>query len=106
MSPNHPPLFSVIYSFVVKPGHSEAFEQAWKGMTELIFAHEGSLGSRLHLAGDLHYIAYAQWPDRQTWENYGDKLPPKAKEYSQAMRDACEKIDTLFKLDLVEDLLK
>lgn len=37
-------------------------------MTMAIRAHRGGLGSRLHLAEDGWWVAYAQWPDRETWE--------------------------------------
>lgn len=74
-------------------------------MTILIRDHEGGLGSRLHKKSDTEYLAYAQWPDRTTWENAGDKLPPEVDEIRQAMRSSCEKMDTLHEMDMVDDLL-
>ena len=44
-------------------------------MTELIREREGSLGSRLHRAGSGEYVAYAQWPSRQVWDD-SDTIPP------------------------------
>ena len=38
-------------------------------MTNLIKLHEGSLGSRLHKQKELHYIAYAQWPSKEIFDN-------------------------------------
>lgn len=37
-------------------------------MTAEIRDRRGGLGSRLHLADDGCWVAYAQWPDRATWE--------------------------------------
>ena len=98
-------MFSVIYSFQIKEGQSEVFERAWAGMTELIKQYEGGLGSRLHKKGDLDYIAYAQWPDKETWQNAGGNMPETSQELRAAMRASCEKIETLFELDVVNDLL-
>lgn len=99
-------MFTVIYSFEVKPGQEQPFTQAWRDLTTLIYAHEGSLGSRLHKQRDLHYIAYAQWPDRSTWEHMGGHLPETAKAVSRIMQEACVQIETLYELEVVDDLLR
>ena len=44
-------------------------------MTKLINLHEGSLGSSLHKQKELHYIAYAQWPSKEIFDNSVKKLP-------------------------------
>ena len=99
-------MISVIYQFKVKPNQTEKFIEAWREMTELIYEYEGSLGSRLHKKDEQIYIAYAQWPDQDTWGNAGHKLPEKANEVRARMRAACEDIETLFELEMVEDLLQ
>jgi heme-degrading monooxygenase HmoA len=99
-------MFSVIYSFQVKPGCIQKFETAWRNMTVLIREYEGSLGSRLHKQDKLHYMAYAQWPDRDTWKNSGGNLPEISKNISKTMKESCVKIETLFELEVVDDLLK
>jgi heme-degrading monooxygenase HmoA len=99
-------MFAVIYSFKVKPGQAKSFEKAWENLTHLIYEFEGSLGSRLHKKDDLHYIAYAQWPDKSTWQNSGAKLPESSADIRKAMKDACEHIETLYELDMITDLLK
>ncbi len=98
-------MFSVIYSFTIKPGHETSFIEAWKEMTLLIQHHEGGLGSRLHKQSELKYIACTQWPDRETWENAGNKLPENANNIRDKMRICCENMETAFELDVVEDLL-
>jgi heme-degrading monooxygenase HmoA len=95
----------VIYSFHVKEGKHLQFEQAWKKLTELIYQYEGSLGSRLHQKDQEHYIAYAQWPSKQIFENAGSKLHPETDEVRKAMRESCIDIQTLHELALVDDLL-
>lgn len=37
-------------------------------MTLAIRENRAGLGSRLHLADDGWWVAYAQWPDREAWE--------------------------------------
>ena len=99
-------MFTVIYSFQLKPKQDKIFIKAWSDLTKLILEYEGSLGSRLHLESDGKYIAYAQWPSKKKWENFGTNLPEKAKEISKAMHDACIQMDTIHQLKVIEDLLK
>ncbi len=99
-------MFIVIYSFQVKANREAQFIKAWTSLTELIYKYEGSLGSRLHHEKDNQYLAYAQWPSRETWENFGSKLPAQAKAYSQSMNEACDKTETLHTLSPISDLLK
>lgn len=99
-------MYIVLYNFEVKINKEDDFIKAWKGLTELIYKHEGSLGSRLHKSNAKHYLAYAQWPNQQTFENSGNKLPEKANEFRQLMRASCEKIEVLYKMEMLEDLLR
>lgn len=98
-------MFAIIYQFHVKQDQREQFIKAWKELTRLFYAHADSLGSRLHKKDEHTFIAYAQWPDKQTWEDSAQKLPESAKEVRNTMKNSCEKIEILFELDLVEDLL-
>ncbi|MFY0644929.1 MAG: antibiotic biosynthesis monooxygenase [Bacteroidia bacterium] len=98
--------FAVIYQFNILEDDLEEFISSWENLTELIYKHEGSLGSRLHKKSNTEYLAYARWPSRQHWEQSGSNLPPEAKKYSKQMHEACTKIETLYELDLVSDLLK
>jgi quinol monooxygenase YgiN len=98
-------MHAVLYRFKVKEGQDETFVAAWKGLTTLIKKHEGSLGSRLHLSDDGAYMAYAQWPDAASYDASGDRLPPEADTHRNAMRNACHSIETVNRMDMVEDLL-
>lgn len=99
-------MYTVLYSFEVKPNHFDDFVKGWKGLTELIYKYEGSLGSRLHKSDERNYIAYAQWPSKSIFENAGKKLPKEANYYRDLMRSSCKNVEVLNKLEVVEDLLK
>lgn len=60
--------FVVIYRWRLHPGKEMQFQEIWSRNTPLIIEHCGGLGSRLHQAEDGTWLAYAQWPDKETWE--------------------------------------
>ena len=60
--------FVVIYRWKLRAGMERQFQQAWERATPLLMRHRGALGSRLHKAEDGTWVAYAQWPSRQSWE--------------------------------------
>ena len=60
-------MFNVIYRWRVRPGAETDFERAWRELTARIRDERGGLGSKLHRCTDGSYLAYAQWPDRETW---------------------------------------
>jgi quinol monooxygenase YgiN len=61
-------MFAVVYWWRVHPGKEEQFRKAWRHGTELITAKYGSYGSRLHRESDGRFVAYAEWPDEETWQ--------------------------------------
>ncbi len=97
-------MFAVIYKFRVKRGMDATLVSTWTEITRLIYEHNGSLGSRLHLSGPNEYIAYAQWPSRDLWA--ASTAPPGSEQLRAEMRQACETIETLFELEPVSDLLQ
>jgi len=64
-------MFVVIYSWKLAFGQEALFREGWTRVTEAIYRDRGSLGSRLHEGEDDVWVAYAQWPDRATWERSG-----------------------------------
>jgi quinol monooxygenase YgiN len=97
----------VIYSFEVIPGMEDQFFQSWADMTDLIYQYEGSLGSRLHKEADGRYIAYAQWPDAETYDRSGEAIPNElAAPVRAMMRAACSEIKTLFRMEMLDDRLQ
>ena len=99
-------MIAVIIKFTVKPDQEKIFIDSWKELTKFISKYHNSLGSRLHKEGDFNFIAYAQWPDKDTLHNTESKLPKDALKARQRMRNACDKVEKLFELELIEDLLK
>jgi len=97
-------MFTVIYTFKVLPGKTTDFIYNWEELTKLIYQYENSFGSKLHKVSDLNYLAYAQWPDQETWENSGKKLPPSAKDFSTNMKASCEHSSTDYQLEVISDL--
>jgi heme-degrading monooxygenase HmoA len=99
-------MFAVVYSFKTRKNLEKEFIDSWKEMTTLIYENEGSLGSRLHKKKDGHYIAYAQWPNKEQWKQSGKKLPERAKGIRIRMQSSCESIETLYELEMIDDLIK
>ncbi len=97
--------FTVIYSFKTIEGKEDDFICAWTELTKLIYKYEGSYGSRLHKADKQLFIGYAQWPDKETWDLSGDKLPEIANAIRKKMRESCSEIKTEYKMNIVQDLL-
>lgn len=60
--------FCVIYRWKLVAGREQAFRLGWEAMTRELREHAGSLGSRLHRCDDGTWLAYAQWPSREAWE--------------------------------------
>jgi heme-degrading monooxygenase HmoA len=60
--------FVVMYRWRLRPGMERQFQQAWERATPLLIRNRGALGSRLHKADDGTWVAYAQWPSKETWE--------------------------------------
>ena len=99
--------FSIIYSFRIHEGKEQDFINSWTALTSLFYEFAGSYGSRLHKADNLLFIAYAQWPDKETFERADDTLPEESNIYRQQLRASCSEIKTEFELGtIVIDLLK
>ncbi len=60
--------FVVIYRWRLHADKEKQFQEIWSRNTPLIIERCGGLGSRLHKAEDGTWLAYAQWPDKATWE--------------------------------------
>ena len=102
-------MFAVIYRWRVIPGLEAQFEEGWRAGTERIAAEFGGWGSRLHRAEDGAFIAYAQWPDKATWEKAMEsRMRHSDDEARKKYRDAIEpgSFETLFAMPVVSDLLQ
>ena len=102
-------MFAVIYRWRVIPGLEAQFEAGWRAGTERIAAEFGGWGSRLHRTDDGAFIAYAQWPDKATWERAMEtRMHHSDDEARTKYRDAIEpgSFETLFAMPVVSDLLQ
>jgi hypothetical protein len=96
--------FAVIYRFKISAEDEGRFISAWARLTELIRDHRGGRGSRLHRGDDGIFYAYAQWPDRVTFDA-DTELPAEAAPLLEAMRAATlERLPTIY-LTPIADLL-
>ena len=98
-------MYIALYEFKVHAGLEEQFEKNWHIVTEAIYRHRGSLGSRLHKSSDGIYIAYAQWPSEKQY-NADIPLSNDIMPFHKLMKDACENISTLRTMTVTDDLLK
>jgi quinol monooxygenase YgiN len=98
-------LFCVIYELKVKPEMEQKFRDAWRKVTLDVMNECGSLGARLHKSDDGSWIAYAQWPDRESWQ-HGHKVIEEQTIALHADDYLLEIPTALRSLTVVEDLLK
>lgn len=96
-------MFNVIYRWKIRSGKENQFEKAWIEATQLIRDHRGGLGSRLHHCQDGTFLAYAQWPDRETWEKSSSIPLPENKAIAQ-MIDAIISSEEPIPMTLAQDL--
>ena len=100
-------MLAVVLEFDVIEGMENKFRKAWIETTDIIYQNFGSLGSRLHKSDNGKFIAYAQWPDLNVYEN--DHHWPDDSKSTREKMSACLKIGkptVLHKLTLDTDLLK
>ncbi len=101
-------MFAVIYRWQVVAGLEAQFEAGWRRGTERISAEFGGWGSRLHAAGNGVYIAYAQWPDEETWKRATEQRMHHSDDEARRMyRDAivAGTFETLYAVPVTADLL-
>lgn len=96
-------MFVVIYSFKIKLEEKAVFFKVWREMTMAIRENCGGLGSRLHQKSDSEYIAYAQWPDENTFNNA--LFPKQFEELKSKLKNTTKSISILHKLKMIDDLL-
>lgn len=100
-------MFCVIYKFHVQASREREFQEGWSIVTRELKSHCGALGSRLHRDEHGNWIAYAQWPDEQTWQN-ANCTTPEVQEGRALMHKSFiegNPTETLFKLTVLEDQL-
>ena len=99
-------MFVIIYSFKIYPNKKQEFIKSWTNLTEYIYQKYGSKGSKLHKESEDSFIAYAQWPSKEILENSKKNKSKKGDELSQKLRKYCLKVEILYEMDTIIDLLK
>lgn len=98
-------MYCIIYRFEIKSGCEKEFKASWQSLTLLFRRYAGSLGSRLHRA-DAHFIAYAQWPDKASYQAADARVPKsEADRFRKQMAESCSKIERISDLEVEIDLL-
>ena len=100
-------MFIVVYEAKVIDRNFSRFEEAWGIVTDAIREHCNSLGSRLHRTDDESvYIAYAQWPDKSTFENaQKDSFSETQKQAGSVMRGSVEYFKIVYTAEVCDDRL-
>jgi heme-degrading monooxygenase HmoA len=98
-------MFIALYRWKVKEGREKNFMEGWHQRTKEIYQHCGSLGSRLHQAEDGTWVAYAQWPDRQTY-NAAQSVPVIDAEARAMFRESIEESYADTYMNVIDDLLQ
>lgn len=97
-----------LYEFHVKEGMNAQFEENWAKFTDAIYRCKGSKGSRLHTTKTKDvYVAYAQWPDEDTY--FGDGEHPYTEEElisREKMRESIAESKVLHMMDILDDRLQ
>ncbi len=99
-------MFIALYRWKVKAGHEKNFLAGWHRRTEEIYRQCGSLGPRLHQAEDGMWVAYAQWPDRQTYDAAQSIAPVSESEARRMFRESIEESYPDIYMSVVDDLLQ
>ena len=98
-------MFIALYRWELKEGQEERFREGWRRLTVEIRERRGSHGSRLHRAEDGTWVAYAQWPDRRTWER-ATGVEAADGEALEMMRESIEVSHPPLLMEVSDDLLK
>ena len=98
-------MFAVIYRWRIVPGGEAAFREAWEQVTHRLRDERGGLGSRLHRDAEGRFVAYAQWPDRASWEASRSAGPVDA-ELAARLESVVAGRDEPMPLELERDLLE
>jgi quinol monooxygenase YgiN len=98
-------MFIALYHWKVKEGREKDFRECWHRITEGIYQRSGSLGSRLHQADDGTWVAYAQWPDRQTYDA-ARSIPVIDAETRAMFRESIEEAYPDIYMNVTDDLLQ
>jgi heme-degrading monooxygenase HmoA len=96
-------MFNLIYQWKIRAGKEAQFEAAWAEITLLIRSLHGGEGSRLHRTEDGSFLAYAQWPNEETWKQFSASSPVN-QTILDKMKDAILSSEAPIKMTMIQDL--
>ena len=103
-------MFVVIYQWKLKAGQESHFREGWRRVTRALIRHRGGLGSRLHEGEAGVWIAYAQWPDKASWEKSVELGPINGEPGYEMMEESIDRAGSpsspRYTLAVVDDLFK
>lgn len=94
-------MYVVLYQFQVKEGQEQEFRKHWNSLTQAMLSETNSVGARLHAGEHGTYVAYVQWPTRESYEAQKD-LSHGAVQARTAMLEACDDIRGIQTMELIE----
>lgn len=102
-------MYAVAYRWKIEPGKEDQFALAWAAGTTAISEEFNGWGSRLHAGDDGYFYAYAQWPDKATYDKAMEsRMHHSDDEARNAYRDAImeDGFEVMFAGEMISDLLK
>ena len=103
-------MFAISYKFVLStptPDNEKKFVECWKGVTQFFQSNAGASGARLHKGEDGAFYAYAEWPDKATFEASQQVLPTEDFVKTRLVwAEICEPSEIIWAGEVTADLLK
>lgn len=97
-------MFALIYEFDVNTRNTENFLQTWHVLTSRVKALSESAGAMLHKLNDTTWVAYSNWPSKESWEK-SDLNQEEMVILREQLFSLCDDIRIAYQLDVVDDLL-
>lgn len=100
-------MYCAVYRFTMLdvPNAENRFITAWTGITDFFKTEAGALGSRLHRGNDGAFYAYAQWPDKKTYEAAREVTPTEDfGRHRLEWAEVCAPSEVLFEGKVMADL--
>lgn len=95
-------MYVVLYQFQVKEGREADFRRHWNTLTQAMLVETKSVGARLHAGEHSVFVAYVQWPSKESYEGQKD-LSKAAVEARTAMLESCSDIRGIQTMELIEE---
>ncbi len=103
-------MFAISYKFMLTAPSTETEKQCvecWSSVTTFFQENAGALGSGLHKGEDGAFYAYAEWPDKSTFESSQQVVPTEDFVKTRlTWAEICEPSEILWAGEVTADLSK